>query len=958
MTFPFLPLFSFLFCRTGFCAAAMALAAAVSLKAADPALSLSEAGVKIDIGPGGTYTLLVPTLKLTDKDYQGEKAVIELKDGKIEAKYPSGAELQMALADGKKSVEVSFSGVPAGSKGLLFVTQIPIRYSTGGQYALGKKNLEAFPEIKEKQVFADGHSESFTLIDPSGSGYKLNLPADYQQLQDNRVFGWAVFMHLYHYNFSVQQGRTSFKLRFEGASGAPAPAATAASSSGSPEAGKNFLVDRFGQSAKKDYPGKVKSDEELKADGVRELEQLASFKANSALDIYGGLAGSGEKFKLKKTGFFYAAKAGDRHVLVTPEGNVFFQLAVCGIVNGDDYTTIKGREKIYEWIPPQDETFKTAWRPNTPGVASFYIANLIRKYGKPFVQNEWAAQSVTRLRSWGFNSSGAFSGNPEAFKTLNFPNVGFLPLGRGDGIEVLPDKVGAAPLMDPFVPGTEEALDKRFSEKIAPRAGDPLMIGYYLGNEQHFELLPKLIPAYKASKVAAKGRLVEMLKAQYGDIAKFNAAWNPAKPFADFEALKEEPLFVRTEAGAADMKKFYELYLETYFSMVNRVYRKHDPNHLLIGSRLTPGTANNETAVRYSSKYMDVNSINYYSYAIEDGFLKKVYDWSGGKPIIFSEWYFATTDHGLNGGKEVKDQEERAKGYRNYVEQSAALPFIVGSQWFIYMDQSITGRFFEGFNGEGANTGFVDVADRPYPEMVEAAKLTHSRVYDIMFGKEKAYAYEDSRFSGKAGGGGGKTVVVPRALPGLKIDATTTNWPGRPAEPIESSRLVLGNPNPDLRGDFRLCWDEKNLYFLIQVKDSTPLKNNKEGDKLWGADGVELFIGAGDPTQGGNMIFSDRQILIAASETPKIHIVDHPDDAKLCQSLVVKDVTGDGYVLQVVIPWTVLGVQPKNGMELLFDVMVDNSDDGDFRKQQLAWNGTSKNSNDRGAWGRGKIVDN
>jgi hypothetical protein len=924
---------------------------------AAPNGTLTEKGWVIDAGAMGKFTLPVPGLKIGEKDYKGEKPVVELVGGVLKAKYPSGAELEMK-ASGAHAVTYSFSAIPEEARGFCIMMELPIRLSTGGRFALGKKEPVAFPEVKEAQLVGQGWADSLKLWDASGSGFRLVVPGDYQQMQDNRVFGWPVFMYIYNFNFSTQQGKTSFVIKVEDipASGAaPAAAVTTPATLAAPG---SFLVDRYGQSAKKEFPGKVKSDDELKADGVKQLAEMAAFKSNPALDIYGGLAGSGEKYKLKKTGFFHTSKVEGRHVLVTPEGNVFFQLAVCGITNTDDYTTLRGREKIYEWIPPQDELFGSAWRPNTPGAASFYIANWIRKFGKPYNKEEWVAQAVTRLRSWGFNSSGAFSGNPETFAKMNFANVGFLPLGEGEGIKLLPDKIGAASLLDPFVPGTEAALDKKFAEKIAPKAGDPLMIGYYLGNEQHFELLPKLVPSYKASKVAAKARLVGMLQAKYKDIASFNKAWNPAKPFADFEALKEEPLFIRTDAGNADMKEFYELYLEAYFSMVERVFRKHDPNHLIIGNRMTPGTANNEPAVRISSKYTDVASINYYSYAIEESFLKKFNQWSGDKPLIFSEWYYATTDHGLNGGKEVKDQAERAKGYRNYIEQAAALPFVVGSQWFIYMDQAITGRFFEGFNGEGANTGFVDVADRPYTELVEAAKLTHSRVYNVMLGKEKPYAYEDPRFIGKSGGGGSRVVVVPKALPGLKMDGTTTNWPGRPAEPIESSRLVLGNANPDLRGDFRLCWDAQNLYFLIQVKDPTPLKSNKSGDKLWGADGVELFIGAKDLQQSGNMIFSDRQILIGAKEKPEVFIVDHAEDAKLCQVLVVKDVTGDGYVLQTAIPWKVLGVEPGNGLEMLFDVAVDNSDDGDFRKQQLAWNGTSKNSNDRAAWGRAKIVDN
>lgn len=921
-----------------------------------PALSATDKGVRITSG-AGTLTLPVPKLLLAEKDYEGEKAAVEMDGETIVARYPSGAEIRLVVSDEKKTVQGTYTGIPPGSKGFQFLTEIPINFNAGGRFAIGTQPFVNFPEEKGKQIVKDGGAATFTVIDPVGEGFKVTVPGNYHQVQDNRVFGWPVFMHIYTVMFQTQ-GNNKFTFTYSGLGDQTADPQTPAAQTGKSSETRKFQVDRYGQSARKEYPGKVKSDEELKADGIKQLGELAALQPDPTFDRFGGLAGSGEKFNLKKTGFFRADKAEGRHVLVTPEGNAFFQLSACGITNTDDYTTVKGREKVYEWIPPQDEMFKGAWRPNTPGAASFYIANWIRKFGKPYDKEEWAAQAVSRLRSWGFNSAGAFSGNPKTFQDTNFPNVGFLPLGAGDGVVVLPDKVGAQPLLDPFVPGTEAALDKRFAEKIAPRANDPLLIGYFLGNEQHFELLPKLAPSYKASKVAAKARLVEMLTEKYGgDIAKFNTSWNPAKPFASFEEIKEEPLFIRTETGAADMKKFYELYLETYFSMVERVFRKHDPNHLLIGSRLTPGTANNEPAVRIGSKYTDVNSINYYTYAIEESFLKKFHEWSGDKPIIFSEWYYASTEHGLNGGKLVKNQNERAQGYRNYIEQAAALPFVVGSQWFIYMDQSITGRFFEGFNGEGANTGLVDVTDRPYQELVDAAKTTNARIYDVMFGKEKPFAFADPRFSGKSAGGN-REVSIPKALPEMKMDGTTTNWPGRPAEPIESSRLVLGNPNPNLRGDFRLCWDEENLYFLIQVQDSTPLKTNKDGKTLWGADGVELFIGAKDLNQPGNMIFSDRQILIGASETPKLHIVEHEEDARACQSLVVKDVTGDGYVLQTVIPWKVLGITPKPGQELLFDVAIDNSDDGDFRLQQLAWNGTAKNSNDRAGWGRAKLIEN
>jgi len=60
-----------------------------------------------------------------------------------------------------------------------------------------------------------------------------------------------------------------------------------------------------------------------------------------------------------------------------------------------------------------------------------------------------------------------------------------------------------------------------------------------------------------------------------------------------------------------------------------------------------------------------------------------------------------------------------------------AIPYFVGGHFFQYLDEPITGRF----DRETAFNGFVDVADIPYPLMVDAAKKAHSRIYDIHAGE-------------------------------------------------------------------------------------------------------------------------------------------------------------------------------------------------------------------------------
>ena len=920
----------------------LTLLVTASIASADPKFVMESKGLVIDNGGMGRFVIAPPSLTIGKND---EKPVYTLKSAtEATVQYPSG--LQLAYAIKGKQASLHYTNAATGTKNFKFVMSVPMSYNQGGQYAFDTGDLKPLPAEKGGQFVDRGNHTSFSLIDPSNQSFTLVTPGGYQELQDNRTWGTQAFgYHYYCDTTGKKEGFFTFTVKDRDGAEAEVVKPT---------------VDKFGQNMRKEFDGKVKSEDELKADAAKQTAEAAAFKADSKFDQYGGLAGSGAEYKLEKNGFFHVGTANGRQVLVDPEGNVFFQLGMCGIARTDDDTTVKGREKIYEWLPPKDGDWVTAWRESRPdyGIMSFYVANLIRKFEKPWTLDEWSGQVVSRLRQWGFNSAGAFCASTPSMKAAGFPTVSFLPLGKGGGVEVLPDKIGAGDLMDPFVPGTEEALEKKFAKGVADRATDPLLIGYFLGNEQHFEILPKLIPTYKASKVAAKAKLVEMLQEKYKEIDAFNKAWNPATPFADFDAIKDASLFIRTDAGNADMLAYYKVYLDTYYAMVQRVFRKYDPNHLLIGSRWTPGTANNKDAVEIGSKYLDVISINYYTYSIDKPFLNMVYERSGHKPMIFSEWHYCTSSHGLAARMEVKDEKERGMAYRNYTEQSAALPYVVGNQWFIYTDQAITGRFFEGFHGEGNNTGFVDVTDRPYTDLVEAAKITNARIYDVMLGKTQAYAFEDPRFDGKSVVASNKTIQVPKAIPGMKLDGTTSGWPGRPAEPIESSRLVLGKPNPALRGDYRMAWDENNLYFHIQIKDPTPLMSNKKGGSMWSADGVELFIGPNDLASAGNMIFSDRQILIGGSATPSVFIIDHAEDSKLCTVVSVKDVSGDGYVLMVTIPWKAINAEPKAEQEMLFDVAIDNSDDGDARVQQLAWNGTGQNSHDRKAWGKMKISEN
>ncbi len=168
-----------------------------------------------------------------------------------------------------------------------------------------------------------------------------------------------------------------------------------------------------------------------------------------------------------------------------------------------------------------------------------------------------------------------------------------------------------------------------------------------------------------------------------------------------------------------------------YLNIINKAIKKYDSNHLNLGIRFggTPPRIIMETARNF-----DVCSINVYEYEPTSQ-LKRIYE-TTSRPVIIGEFHIGVPADGLGAGLvQARDQKERAKGYRYYIEQAASLPYFLGAHWFQWQDEPVLGRF----DGENYNIGFVDVTNRPYPELVDAAKETHRRLYDVHSGKIKPF---------------------------------------------------------------------------------------------------------------------------------------------------------------------------------------------------------------------------
>jgi hypothetical protein len=921
-------------------ACTLALLSSVCLRALT--MNFTGEGLRIEAGGVAGFTLAYP--QLLDEAGREPRSPVGKTLSETEATftYDGGATVRVVALAAEGSIAVH---VTPGSELISRVslqTTIPFQFSEGGTWQVDDGAETAFParQPHDPRLYG-GQGTRIALTSGDGHGLALRTPLyGWNELVDFRQWNWKIFA--WKLIQPIDPAHPHFRIEvsaFNKTGSTPAP----------------FRFDRFGQSVSADWPGKLRSEAALKADRAREAAYYTAFRP-PPLDRFGGLPGSGTRLGLHQTGFFHVEQKDGRWHLVNPDGNLFFHIGIC-VFSPTSHTYIGGRHSVFEWIPPAKGAYQTTYRDygngrRAPDEVSFYLANLVRKYDTPIDDETFSARMISRVRAWGFNSTGAFSGPPlKAWRDARFPYVAELPVHPWDGVPHLP---GLPRVIDPFDEAVRAKFDALCAEHVAPLAGDPLLIGYFLENEPLYEELTRIVPGLNGSDHACKRRLVQLLRDTHGTIDAFKTAW--AHSARDFDQLLDEALPVTTAAARADLQAYAELFFETYFSWMKTTVRKHDPNHLLIGNRLQTGTINDEALCRIMGRHLDVVSINYYTYGIDADFLGKIHRWTGGRPMILSEFYWGSAaDSGLPGAiRETDSQRDRGLAYRHYVEQAAALGYVVGVEWFTLVDQPASGVWWGKEQGENGNTGLFDIADRPWRDAVAEMAKTNHDIYSVILGKRPPFVFEHPRF--KPLGDPGLTVQIARADGPVVLDGRTRHWPGLPATPL-GARLTHGTQTGGLEAGFKTCHDGRRLYVHVQVADATPQQNTRTGADLWMGDCVELFLGHENIDQDGPLLSGDRHVLISASSdaggTARIHVVGGKDaSASGIEAVCFPAPDGKGYIVQAAIHFDFLGVSPKPATALRFDLAVDDSADGARRARQLMWNGTDRNSADRGTWGR------
>ena len=361
-------------------------------------------------------------------------------------------------------------------------------------------------------------------------------------------------------------------------------------------------------------------------------------------------------------------------------------------------------------------------------------------------KDEWEVETLDRLTSWGFNmlmgGDGALRQRGMAHAIVI--NVGDTMATFGDEFDLTPNKSAPCTAFpNVFHPKFRKWCEYRINLVCKSQANNPWLFGYFIDNELcwwgHGSNYGGLFDTVmkKSADHTAKLALRDFLaKKANNDVAAFNKVWETSiKEFDDI--LKLDKLPNATDEQKAIKTDFLRLIAEIYFGTVHDELRKVDPNHMLLGCRFAGIDGSHPVVWETAGKYSDVLTWNYYGSVdldaeaaytpridekrlpLLDDF-KRVYEWTN-RPCLITEWSFPALDSGLpctyGAGQRFKTQAERAKATEIFARTMLSMPFLIGYDYFMWVDQPPLG-ISHAFP-ENSNYGIINLEGKPYEGLVK-----------------------------------------------------------------------------------------------------------------------------------------------------------------------------------------------------------------------------------------------
>jgi len=171
----------------------------------------------------------------------------------------------------------------------------------------------------------------------------------------------------------------------------------------------------------------------------------------------------------------------------------------------------------------------------------------------------------------------------------------------------------------------------------------------------------------------------------------------------------------------------------------------------------------------------------------------------------------------------------------------------------------------------------------------------------------------------------------------IRIDGRDDDWRRRgriDATLATGPRITLDEQ--DLSATLRAGWDERGLLLLIRVTDDTPDEATNKIE-LHEMDSVEFLL-SNASTDGERVRCTVAPGRAEGTDEPRARVWDRRRDPELRRTPVRIELasrsSAHGYTLEALVPWDALGIEPRAGVEVGFDLVVHDAD-GTHRRDHL-----------------------
>lgn len=492
-----------------------------------------------------------------------------------------------------------------------------------------------------------------------------------------------------------------------------------------------------------------------------------------------------------------------------------------------------------------------------------------------------------------------------------------------------------------FTPGWSTVAESTIEMQVRPLRENRNLVGYYIDNELDWgdaSSGPGFYFDHLASDDPNRVEVIKVIRATWKNVEWFNKDWETSiKDFAEIESwpsLPRHPAVAYHKLGSAWL---YHM-AEAYFRVTTGFIRKHDPNHLILGVRFR-GSAHPEV-VSASRGYTDAQSLNYYvsDAKLDEQMFTQAHELSG-QPLIITEYSFHSLD-GRSGNRnivgfpgQVMDQQARGDAYRQFTTRLAKVPWVIGADWFQWMDEPPSGRRIDG---EDVNFGIVDIDDRPYEGLAQAIRETTPKLNGLHEASARelssANLWRDSYLKRP-------TQKAPYLQKPIRINGETSDWPETArVGPIRATETVGIERSKRPEPQVFLGWREDGLYLAMDVYD-TDLSTAPAHGWWWSRDSIEFFVST-KPVPGEQRAYDEHchHFFFVVNNFPHRDGVGgvvgqwHAPGDTLEQSLIphpqVRNsvrVFPDRYVVEIFIPASALhGFDPAKQPQIAFNAHVRN----------------------------------